>query len=187
MTRMLRVVLAVMCVCAVPSWATAQDDAFKQGLQARGDKKWPEVVRHMQNAVKPTGRNRPARCDRDSSACKGMEYLPHYFLGEAFLNMRDCGGAVAEWSISEQQGAIKTRTEFLATMQKGLQTCASKGVLLGADYTPLFPSTRQSTRTPPRWPSKSPISAIRIRMCGARSPTNRTVAQRRSSMRHWPG
>ncbi len=47
-----RVVLVVICACAVPSFAAAQDDAFKQGLQARGDKKWADVVRHMQNALK---------------------------------------------------------------------------------------------------------------------------------------
>jgi hypothetical protein len=144
MTRMLRVMLAVMCVCAVPSWAMAQDDAFKQGLQARGDKKWAEVIRHMQNAVKADGQDSTRKVRSGFIGLQGMEYLPHYFLGEAFLNLGDCGGAVAEWSISEQQGATKTRAEFLATMQKGLQTCASRGVLLGSDYTSLFSSTRQT-------------------------------------------
>jgi hypothetical protein len=48
----LRVITLVVAVCAVPSWAAAQDDAFKQGLEARGDRKWTDVVRHMQNAVK---------------------------------------------------------------------------------------------------------------------------------------
>ena len=47
-----RVMLGLVCVCAMPSLAAAQDDAFKQGLQARSDKKWADVVRHMQNALK---------------------------------------------------------------------------------------------------------------------------------------
>ena len=56
MTRIhLRVITLVVAVCAVPSWAVAQDDAFKQGLEARGDRKWADVVRHMQNAVKADG------------------------------------------------------------------------------------------------------------------------------------
>ena len=95
MTRMLRVMLTVMCVCAVPSWAMAQDDAFKQGLQARGDKKWAEVIRHMQNAVKADGQDSTRKVRSGFAGLQGMEYLPHYFLGEAFLNMGDCGGAGA--------------------------------------------------------------------------------------------
>ena len=144
MTRMLRVMLAVMCVCAVPSWAMAQDDAFKQGLQARGDKKWTEVIRHMLNAVKADGQESARKVRSGFLGVQGMEYLPHYFLAEAFFNQGDCGGAVAEWTVSEQQAAIKTRPEFVALMQKGLQSCASKGVLLAADYGPLFSSTRQA-------------------------------------------
>src|SRR6185436_7584419 len=144
MTRMLRVMLAVMCVCAVPSWAMAQDDAFKQGLQARGDKKWGEVIRHMLNAVKADGQESTRKVRSGLFGVSGMEYLPHYFLAEAFFSQGDCGGAVSEWLVSEQQAAIKSRPEFLATMQKGLQACASKGVLLAADYTPMYASTRQA-------------------------------------------
>ena len=128
-----------MCAALV---AAAQDDAFKQGLQARGDKKWADVVRHMQNALKADAQESTRKVRfTDSSACRGMEYLPHFFLGEAYYNQQDCGGAVTEWSISEQQGAIKIKPEFLGTIRVGSQACAAKGVLLAADYTPLYQST----------------------------------------------
>ena len=65
-------------------------------------------------------------------------------MGEAFLNMQDCGGAVTAWSLSEQQAAIKSKPEFVALIRKGYQECAKKGVLLAADYAPLYTATRQA-------------------------------------------
>jgi hypothetical protein len=73
----------------------------------------------------------------------GTEYLPHYFLGEAYYNLQDCGGAVTEWLISEQQGAVKSKPEFLGVIRKSTQVCVAKGVLLAADYNPLYQTTRQ--------------------------------------------
>lgn len=138
-----RVMVTVICLCAAPSLAAAQDDAFRQGLQARGDKKWADVVRHMQSALKTDAQESTRRIRSGFLGVSGMEYLPHFFLGEAYYNQQDCGAAVTEWSISEQQGAIKSKPEFLGIILKGYQACAAKGVLLAADYNPLYQSTRQ--------------------------------------------
>ena len=134
------VMLGLVCVYLMPSLAAAQDDAFKQGLQARGDKKWADVVRHMQNALKADAQESTRKVG-SRLGVGGTEYLPHFFLGEAYYNQQDCGGAVTEWSISEQQGAIKIKPEFVSTIKAGSQACASKGVLLAADYNPLYQST----------------------------------------------
>jgi len=134
------VMLGLVCVCAMPSLAAAQDDAFKQGLQARSDKKWADVVRHMQNALKADAQESTRKVG-SRLGVGGTEYVPHFFLGEAYFNQQDCGGAVSEWSISEQQGAIKIKPEFLGTIKSGSQACAAKGVLLAADYNPLYQST----------------------------------------------
>jgi hypothetical protein len=107
-------------LCAIPSLAAAQDDAFKQGLQARGDKKWADVVRHMQNAVKADAQESTRKVG-SRLGVGGTEYLPHFFLGEAYYNQQDCGGAVTEWSISEQQGAVKTKSEFLARSEPAIR------------------------------------------------------------------
>ena len=139
MTRV-RLLLAAACVCALPSLAAAQDDAFKQGLSARSDKKWAEVVRHMQNAVKADSQESTRKVG-SRLGVGGTEYLPHFFLGEAYYNQQDCGSAVTEWLISEQQSAVKSKPEFLGTMRAGYQACAAKGVLLAADYNPLHQST----------------------------------------------
>jgi hypothetical protein len=132
--------LGLVCVWAIPSLATAQDDAFKLGLQARGDKKWAEVVRHMQTALKADAQESTRKVG-SRLGVGGTEYLPHFFLGEAYYNQQDCGGAVTEWSISEQQGAVKSKPEFLGTIKTGSQACAAKGVLLAVDYTSLYQST----------------------------------------------
>jgi hypothetical protein len=138
----LRLILAVIGICAVPSLAAAQDESFRQGLQARGDKKWADVVRHMQNALKADAQESTRKVG-SRLGVGGTEYLPHYFLGEAYYNLQDCGGAVTEWLISEQQAAIKSRSEFLGAIRAGYQACAAKGVLLAADFNPLYQSTRQ--------------------------------------------
>ena len=98
MSRM-RIMLALVCVCAVPALAAAQDDAFKQGLQARGDKKWADVVRHMQNALKADSQESTRKVRSGFLGVQGMEYLPHFFLGEAYLQpagLRRCSHRVVD-------------------------------------------------------------------------------------------
>jgi len=133
----LRVLCLAAAVCAVPRLAAAQDDAFRRGLEARGDRKWADVVRHMQRAVESEARESTRKVRSGFLGVSSMEYLPHYFLGEAYFNLQDCGAAVTEWTISEQHGAIKSRQDFLASMRKNMQACAAKGVLLQPDYVPL--------------------------------------------------
>jgi hypothetical protein len=139
-----RLILALACICAVPQLATAQDknEAFRRGLSARGDRKWADVVRHMQDALKEDAQESTRKVGA-LVGLGGTEYLPHYFLGEAYYNLQDCGGAVNEWLISEQQGAVKSKPEFLGLIRKGTQACAGKGVLLAADYNTRYQSTRQ--------------------------------------------
>ena len=120
----------------------AQDDAFKQGLQARGDKKWTDVVRQMQVAVKADSQESTRKVRSGFLNVNGMEYLPHFFMGEALFNLKDCAGAVNEWTISEQQSAIKSRREFIDVMRSGYRECAAKGVLPPSEYNPLYVSTR---------------------------------------------
>ena len=144
MIRMLRALLAVACLCAVPSWAMAQDEAFKQGLQARGDKKWPDVVRHMQNALKS---------DDKESTRKVRSWLPRragHGVSAALLpgrglpqhaGLRRCGHRVV---LVRAAGRHQEQARIRRGHSEGLQACAKKGVLLAADYTPLYTSTRQA-------------------------------------------
>jgi len=92
----------LMCLILCPALASAQDEAFKRGIQARGDKKWAEAERQMRSAIQSNGQesNRKVRLNIVASVfgAGSIEYLPHYFLGEALYNQKDCAGAVAAWA-----------------------------------------------------------------------------------------
>ena len=132
-----------LCVC-MPSLAAAQDDAFKQGLQARSDKKWTDVVRHMQNALKADAQESTRKVG-SRLGVGGTEYLPHFFLGEAYFNQQDCGGAVTEWSISEQQGAIKIKPEFLGSSIR-ISSVRGEGRAAGRGLQPALSIDEQGLR-----------------------------------------
>ncbi len=137
--RLMILSCAVWMITMVLPWAAQaqdkEDDAFKAGISARGDKKWPDVALQMRRAIEvnPQEATRRVRSGIAGSigglfGQGGTEYLPYFFLGEALLNLEDCVGAVGAWSNSERQGAIRS-TAFLATLQKGYATCEAKGVL----------------------------------------------------------
>jgi len=125
----------------------AQDDAFKAGLNARGDRKWQDVVVQMRRAIQDDAAEstRMVRSGIGGLLRQGgTQYLPHYFLGEALFNLQDCVGAVGAWSRSEQQGAVRSRPDFLAILQNGYVSCEAKGVLPPSKYDPLLTRITQT-------------------------------------------
>jgi hypothetical protein len=148
-TRRSRVHSAAVCavwvaavVCAPAVHGQEQDKAFKDGIDARDSKKWREAAEHMQRAIQadPKESARKVRTGLFGS----MEYLPYFFLGEALYNLGDCAAAVEAWDRSEQMGALNSRAESAAFVQRGYQSCEKeKGVLPPARYGPLLARTRQ--------------------------------------------
>jgi chemotaxis regulatin CheY-phosphate phosphatase CheZ len=141
MTPLIRTVGSVLVACfvlALPAtaWAQTEDEPFRRGLAARGDKKWPQVVDAMRQAIAINRAESTRKVQVRSRLLfgTGTEYLPHYFLGEALKNANDCGGAVAEWEISEEQKVVLSLPEFAAGLRAGYKECAAKGVLLRDDY-----------------------------------------------------
>ncbi len=135
------VVLA--CALAWPAIAFAQDDAFRRGIEARGDRNWSAVVPQMKAAIASDPMESTRRVGR-RLGIGGIEYFPYFFLGEALFNLMDCVGAVEAFQISEQQGAIKEHREFAMYLADGYKRCAARGVLPPADYNRLVTSTRQT-------------------------------------------
>src|SRR5688500_2392843 len=144
-TRPLRVAIVVATLAAGTSAvAHAQDDdAFKKGMEARGDgksAKWEEVAREMRAAIErqPMESTRTIRFGGFFGVRSQMApYLPHYYLGEALWQRGDCIGALEQWGTSEQQGVIRTRPEYkqyLQTMQDGYKACAAKGILPPVEF-----------------------------------------------------
>jgi hypothetical protein len=137
--------LVIVCVLAWPAVAAAQDDAFRRGLDARGDRNWTAAANQMRAAIANDPKESQRRVGGGFLRAfgGGVEYLPYYFLGEALFNLQDCVGAVEAWGNSEQQGVVKARREFVAFIADGYQKCAARGVLGPTEYNTLLASTRQ--------------------------------------------
>jgi hypothetical protein len=143
-------IAAVTCLAAIvlAPVAHAQEDrdaAFKAGLGARDNRNWQEVAAQMRRAIEANPREEPRKVTRGVGRIfgGGTEYLPYFFLGEALFNLQDCAGAVAAWAQSEQQGAVRARTESVAIIAKGYAVCEAKGVLPPGKFDPLVNRTRQ--------------------------------------------
>lgn len=119
---------ALLLTLALAAEASAQDEAFRRGMDARGDKRWADVIPQMREAIKQRGQESTNKVG-SRLGFGGTEYLPHYFLGEALFYTGDCGGAVNEWVISEQQKAIEARADLLKFLRSGYLECEKKGVL----------------------------------------------------------
>ena len=49
--------------------------------------------------------------------------MPHYYLGLALMNLNDCAGALRNWELAEQDGAIQ-KTSLYDALESGRQKCA---------------------------------------------------------------
>src|SRR5262245_18566225 len=139
-----RFAISVATLLLATSSAVAQgkgDSAFRDGLEARADNKWPDVVRRMRDAIAADGTESTrtvtfggmnfgvVRAGRSS-----MEYLPHFFLGEALYRTGRCADAVSEWDISEKQRVVATRSDFVTVIHDGYMDCRRKGVLAPGEF-----------------------------------------------------
>jgi len=136
--------VALLLAVLWPSGAFAQDkdEAFRRGLEARDKKNWKQAELEMRSALVSDAKE-SARKVGGGIFRGGMEYLPHYFLGEALYNQNDCAGAVTEWATSQQQPAIAARREFVTFMNSGIRTCAMRGVLPPTEYDAQFTVAKQ--------------------------------------------
>jgi hypothetical protein len=149
MTRSFRYAASLVILAAalaIPATASAQaeDEPFRRGISARGDRKWQEAAQAMRQAIQI---NRTESTRRVQGGLRifgrGTEYLPFYFLGEALKNMGDCAGAVTALEASEEQKVVLGVKEFADGLRAGLKECNSKGVLLRADYNQQIVATDQ--------------------------------------------
>jgi hypothetical protein len=105
-------------------------DAFRKGIEALDRKRWEGVVRFMREAASEN----PAEGERIKIYGLRFEtYLPHFYLGAAYLNLGNCEMAVKEFEISRAQGAIRTHARY-AELQDGLKSC--EGPVARATPTP---------------------------------------------------
>ncbi|MEQ1759521.1 MAG: hypothetical protein ABL986_14470 [Vicinamibacterales bacterium] len=140
MTTRLRWLVPVLVLSALATDAAAQADAFRDGIRARNDRRWAEAATRMRAAIQENATESTEKVRITGLAFisfNSVEYLPHYFLGEALFNGGDCVAAVTAWEESERQGAVRSKAEFVQVMRGGYAACAQKGVLDPPTFQPL--------------------------------------------------
>jgi tetratricopeptide (TPR) repeat protein len=137
------VILGFFCalVVAAPGLASAQDQAFKNGMVAYDRKEWETVVKLMRAAVQADQQESPRKVEYGGFIGirqKNTEYLPYYYLGEALYRMQppDCVGAVDAWAASEKQGVVQKRPDLARSIQDGFVVCRARGVLPPSEFDP---------------------------------------------------
>ena len=97
-------------VCVRRSFA---GDGAGRGIQAgaAGPRRQEMAGRRPPHAERPEVRQPGVHAQSASGllGVQGTEYLPHYFLGEAYYYLQDCGGAVSEWS--DLRAAVRTQDQ----------------------------------------------------------------------------
>jgi hypothetical protein len=130
--RIAALVVGVTFVAVVT--IAAQDDFFKQGLDAQRDRRWGDVITQMRRAIDKQPMESTRKVRPSWRPVGGTEYLPYYFLGAAHFRQDQCGPALDAWSRSEQQGVVQRVPESAAFIQAGYRVCEGKGFLPPSRY-----------------------------------------------------
>lgn len=136
-------VLAMLSPSAAFAQAQDKDEAFRRGLEARDKKNWKQAELEMRSALVSDPKESTRKVGGGIFR-GGMEYLPHYFLGEALFNQNDCAGAVTEWATSQEQRVVGARSEFVQSMNRNINICTMRGVLPPAEFNTQLASANQA-------------------------------------------
>jgi hypothetical protein len=120
MARRLAVWAIVLMSCAALRARADYQQSFLSGLQARDAMRWSDVVAHMTAAAG----EQPVEGETIRTRDLRDLYLPYYYLGEAQAQQRNCTAAVAAWSESLRQGAIRRNARLFVRLRKGMEACA---------------------------------------------------------------
>jgi hypothetical protein len=112
---------ALLLALSPSAWADYRE-SYRKGLEAMEKGKWPDTLRHMREAVA----EQPFEGERIKVyGVRFEDYLPHFYVGLALFNARDCAGALKAWETSEGQGKVK-KTQQYKTLVKEKQTCETR-------------------------------------------------------------
>ncbi|HSY47450.1 MAG TPA: hypothetical protein VLC46_01435 [Thermoanaerobaculia bacterium] len=110
---MKRAVLALLLVAAQPLLAAERwVEAYNRGVNQVRASNFQAGAQALQRAIEERPDENAAQRIRDQI----FTYVPHFWLGIARLNLGDPDGALREWKISEEQGAIQN-TPYYAQLR----------------------------------------------------------------------
>jgi hypothetical protein len=94
-------------------------DSYRKGIEALDRKRWDDVVRYMREAAA----DNPTEGERIKLYGLRFEtYLPHFYLGAAYVNLGNCDSAVKSFETSRSQGAIRNHPKWPELLD-GLKSC----------------------------------------------------------------
>lgn len=106
--------LALMLLTALPVAAAEKwFEAYNRGVDLVRAGKFQAGAQALQHAVQEVPEENATARVRDQI----FTYTPHFWLGIARLNLGDPDGALREWNISEEQGAIRS-TPYYAQLRE---------------------------------------------------------------------
>ncbi|HEV7485509.1 MAG TPA: hypothetical protein VGQ65_07480 [Thermoanaerobaculia bacterium] len=108
MKRAIALLLIALPVAAAESWS----DAYNRGVELVRAGKYQAGAQALQHAIEQVPEENAAARVRDQI----FTYTPHFWLGIARLNLGDPDGALREWKISEDQGAVQN-TPYYAQLR----------------------------------------------------------------------
>jgi hypothetical protein len=105
--------LALLLFLALPAAAAEKwSDAYNRGVDLVRAGKYQPGAQALQHAIDEVPEENATARVRDQI----FTYTPHFWLGIARLNLGDPDGALREWKISEDQGAVKN-TPYYAQLR----------------------------------------------------------------------
>jgi tetratricopeptide (TPR) repeat protein len=128
--RLIHILILALCALLVSGAVSAQQykrdyktatDAIEEGKYAEAIEKLKSVISENPNSV-------------DRLKIYGMlylPYLPHYYLGQAYLGVDDCESALGAWQAAINAGVINSNEDFsqlYSQMQSDMKTCKTAGI-----------------------------------------------------------
>ncbi|HEX7679213.1 MAG TPA: hypothetical protein VF713_13870, partial [Thermoanaerobaculia bacterium] len=110
---MKRVAFALLLTAALPAAAAEKwVEAYNRGVTQVRASNFQAGAQSLQHAIEEMPQENAAQRVRDQI----FTYTPHFWLGIARLNLGDPDGALREWKVSEEQGAIQN-TPYYAQLR----------------------------------------------------------------------
>jgi tetratricopeptide (TPR) repeat protein len=116
---MRRAAIVLFVLLAAAQAGADYKDSYRKGIEALDRKRWDDVARYMREAI---GEN-PTEGERIKLYGLRFEtYLPHFYLGAAYLNLGNCEAATKSFETSRSQGAIRNHPKWPELLD-GLKSC----------------------------------------------------------------
>lgn len=122
MRRRLATVALAWALGPATALSTADERAYRKGMEALDRGRWSDVARFMAEAIED---NPTEGGQVKLYGLRYETYLPHFYLGLALAKLGSCEGAIESLRSSEKQGAVKASPRF-ADLVDTLSACEAR-------------------------------------------------------------